>query len=366
MYRGGALYMENAEHVTVQGSTFSRLDGNAIFLSKYTRDVTILDSEFAWLGMSGIAFWGSSNEWDATEGHQPRRTVIERCFFRELGIYAKQSSAVGLAKSPLTTVRNNVMLNMPRAAINFNDGLGGGSEVVGNLIFNTCRESGDHGAINTWDRMPFLTKVGNGVDKSFVPKMNTIAGNYIFANYGASQAVDNDDGSSWYDIHDNAFYWSDGFKMDYGGHDSKFSNNIVVGVPYDGQNCVNLGSFVPGHEHQVSNNTFFISIGGHRYGSGCGDPTCVDENTLDDGVALNHAVTIGTCDGSSRANMYNNSYLSPNANASIRCSYGGPEIFLDDAQRKYPGLFRDSVAGPLPSSDSVAAALASVLGISSE
>ena len=35
---------------------------------------------------------------------------------------------------------------MPRAAINFNDGLGGGDDVTRNLLFNTCRESGDHGA----------------------------------------------------------------------------------------------------------------------------------------------------------------------------------------------------------------------------
>jgi hypothetical protein len=34
---------------------------------------------------------------------------------------------------------------MPRAAVNFNDGFGGGNSVSNNLIFNTCRESGDHG-----------------------------------------------------------------------------------------------------------------------------------------------------------------------------------------------------------------------------
>jgi len=33
-----------------------------------------------------------------------------------------------------------------RAAINFNDGFGGGNIVKGNLIFNTCRESGDQQA----------------------------------------------------------------------------------------------------------------------------------------------------------------------------------------------------------------------------
>jgi hypothetical protein len=31
--------------------------------------------------------------------------------------------------------------------------------VTGNLIFNTCRESGDHGPINSWDRQAFFTDV---------------------------------------------------------------------------------------------------------------------------------------------------------------------------------------------------------------
>ena len=39
------------------------------------------------------------------------------------------------------------------------------------------------------------------------------SGNLIFANYGGSQAFDNDDGSSYYHTHSNVFYSSDGFKM---------------------------------------------------------------------------------------------------------------------------------------------------------
>jgi hypothetical protein len=31
-------------------------------------------------------------------------------------------------------------------AVNFNDMVGGGDTVERNLLFNTCRESGDHGA----------------------------------------------------------------------------------------------------------------------------------------------------------------------------------------------------------------------------
>ena len=119
-----------------------------------------------------------------------------------------------------------------------------------NLIFNTCRESGDHGPINSWDRQPFLTKTRTG-SPSFVPLKRLIKGNLIFANYGGSQGVDNDDGSSDFLIEDNVFYMAEGLKMDYGGHDSEFTGNIVMAYPYDGQQCVNLGTFKPGHGHSA-------------------------------------------------------------------------------------------------------------------
>ena len=72
---------------------------------------------------------------------------------------------------------------------------------------------GDHGAINSWDRMPFLHDLHESGTPSFTPLPTTIANNFIFANYGSSQGVDNDDGSSHFNTHDNVFYMADGFKM---------------------------------------------------------------------------------------------------------------------------------------------------------
>ena len=40
------------------------------------------------------------------------------------------------------------------------------------------------------------------------------------------QAVDNDDGSSWYNITNNVFYWAEGLKMDYGGF-------VFAAAPWD-------------------------------------------------------------------------------------------------------------------------------------
>jgi hypothetical protein len=212
---------------------------------------------------------------------------------RELGIFQKQSSGVGHNKAAKTTITSNIMFNMPRAAINFNDGLGGGDLVERNLIFNTCRESGDHGPINSWDRQPFLTKLRNGT-ATFVPLNRTITRNFIVANYGASQGVDNDDGSSWYHIKSNVFYTAEGFKMDYGGHDSLFEDNLVMSYPDKKGKCVGFGGFFPGHGHIVRGNTCLVS-------------------RSDDAI-----IYLSKCNGSN-AILHNNFYFTPNGSATVEC-----------------------------------------------
>ena len=117
-------------------------------LGGYCNGTKILRSEFAWIGNGAIATWGDSEGVDATQPTQPRYSLVEQNFMSNLGLYQKQSSAWGQNKACLNTIRSNVMFNLPRAAINFNDGLGGGNLVEGNVIFNACRESGDHGPIN--------------------------------------------------------------------------------------------------------------------------------------------------------------------------------------------------------------------------
>ena len=50
---------------------------------------------------------------------------------------------------------------------------------------------------NSWDRQPFLTNVGQKAPASDLnPAYNLIARNFFPGNYGASMAIDNDDGSS--------------------------------------------------------------------------------------------------------------------------------------------------------------------------
>ena len=182
LHRGGAVHLEGTENVTISDCPFQRLDGNAIMLGGYNRYARVTRCDFNWLGEGAMATWGDTEGYDATGGAQPRFSLIENNVMANLGLYEKQSSAWGQNKACQNTIRNNVMYNLPRAAINFNDGLGGGNLVEGNVIFNTCRESGDHGPINSWDRMPFLTETTGSA--SFTPLPTHAQHNIILSNYG--------------------------------------------------------------------------------------------------------------------------------------------------------------------------------------
>lgn len=318
IHRGGALFVEGSSNITVDNCIFRRLDGSAIFLSRRTRNVTIRRSTFEWLGENAIATWGEAHGFDATNEDQPFNTLIEHNVMRELGIYQKQSSGVGHNKAAKTTIRNNIMFNMPRAAINFNDGMGGGDIVTNNLLFNTCRESGDHGPINTWDRQPFLTRLRNGT-ASFAPLKRTIASNLIFANYGASQGVDNDDGSSWYHIRSNVFYTAEGFKMDYGGHDSVYEDNLVLAYPNKpGVKCVGFGGFFEGHGHLVRQNKCLVP-------------------RSDDPI-----ISLSRCDHGN-AILHDNQYFTPNGSVTVECRDQDSLLSLDQVQQKF-GVENRSIA----------------------
>merc|ERR1719188_2001842 len=244
--RYAALFLQGTEDYLIENCTFERLDGNAVMVSGYNRRATVQNSDFAYLGGNAVAAWGYTNETqtdpgrpgvhlenapaagvDGTDGEHPRGTTVQNCTAREVGLYEKQSSFYVQAKTAQSKILSNVFFNGPRAGINANDGFGGGDEIAYNLVFSTCRESGDHGPFNSWDRQPYLTDVLTG-EPSLVPAYNEITQNLFFSNYGAGFAVDNDDSSSWYNVTRNVFYQGGGLKCDYDGHDKYFSENVMV------------------------------------------------------------------------------------------------------------------------------------------
>ena len=116
----------------------------------------ITGSDFSYIGGNSIAAWGYTNETigagnpqagvDGTDGEHPRYTTVVNNIAREVGLYEKQSSFFVEAKTAQSIILGNVFFNGPRAGVNANDGFGGGDEIGHNLVFSSCRESGDHGA----------------------------------------------------------------------------------------------------------------------------------------------------------------------------------------------------------------------------
>ena len=138
---------------------------------------------------------------DGTDGNHPRYTTVVNNIAREVGLYEKQSSFFVQAKTAESRILGNVFFNGPRAGINANDGFGGGDVISHNLVFSTCRESGDHGPFNSWDRQPFLTTVRDG-SASMTMAWREIHHNFFIDNYSPQENVDNDDGSAYYNTHE--------------------------------------------------------------------------------------------------------------------------------------------------------------------
>jgi len=272
--RAGAIFLQGTVGAKFDGCSFERLDGNGVMVSGYNRNATITNSDFAFLGGNAIAAWGYTNETatdpgrpgialanfpaagvDGTDGEHPRYTTVAGCSAREIGLYEKQSSFFVQAKTAQSTIIGNVFFNGPRAGINANDGFGGGDEIAHNLVFSTCRESGDHGPFNSWDRQPFLTTVRDG-SPSMIMAWRHIHHNFFIDNYSPQEDVDNDDGSAYYQTHDNFLvYGGQGMKNDFGGHDNHHYGNIYAYVGHGLGVC----SQTPGHEDAFYGNRVIMT-----------------------------------------------------------------------------------------------------------
>ena len=192
-----------------------------------------------------------------------------------------------------------------------------------------------HGPINSWDRVPFLSTVAHGYP-SYDALYTEVHHNFIFANYGASQAFDTDDGSAWYDIHDNFGWDAQGVKNDYGGYNKKFHDNlnVVWGNKARNEACWNIGAT---HYEGPTDN-----IWGNRcivYSNG-GPIVTIRSPTSYKGSALV---------------MQNNSYFSVFGNTTWQMSKeGGGDAFynLEEIQ-SILGFEKDSTVSTIPSNDQI-------------
>ncbi|MEO9894153.1 chitobiase/beta-hexosaminidase C-terminal domain-containing protein [Aurantibacter sp.] len=269
IHRGGAIYLEGAEDCIITDANFEYLGGNGVFMSSYNRNNSVSNSRFYHIGESAVALVGSPDAvrfyqtWDDKEilgkdwlemrknmdlkpgpksPNYPKSCVIENNIMYDFGDYGKQVAGVYISMSHKITVAHNTIYNCPRAAICINDGTWGGHIIEYNDIWETVRETGEHGPFNSWGRERQWLGAGGNADTDFIKKYvkldaidPVIIRNNRIANHRQSISagnwtIDLDDGSSNYEIYNNLNLGSS-IKLRDGMYRKVFNNITVSAVP---------------------------------------------------------------------------------------------------------------------------------------
>ena len=172
IYRGGAIFFNGSEDCALTDSFIDQVGGNAVFVNNYNRRVAIRGTQIARAGASGICFVGDPqaarnplfnysqvhrlDEIDRTPGpktdNYPADCLVDNCLIHLTGRVEKQTAGVEIDLAQNVTVQHCSIYDMPRAGINIGDGCWGGHVIEWCDIFDTVKETGDHGSFNSWGR----------------------------------------------------------------------------------------------------------------------------------------------------------------------------------------------------------------------
>jgi len=253
-WRGGAVFLEGTEDCRLENLTLRKVGSNAIFVNRYNRRVTISGTHVVDAGASSVSFVGSPkalrsplfeynekstfDDMDRTPGPRspdyPAQCTVDDCLLTRNGRFEKQTAGVNICMAEEITVRRSTINDVPRAGINICDGAFGGHLLEHCDVFNTVRETGDHGSFNSWGRDRFW-HANRGTTEAWVrkaPDMPTwdarkrtiIRHNRWRCDLGWD--IDLDDGSSNYHIYNNLCL-SGGIKLRE-GYRRVVENNVLV------------------------------------------------------------------------------------------------------------------------------------------
>jgi hypothetical protein len=231
IYRGGSIFFNGAEDCALEDSFIDQVGGNAVFVNNYNRRVAIRGTQIAKAGASGICFVGNPRaarsplfnyyqvqrleEIDRAPGpktdNYPADCLVDDCLIHLTGRVEKQTAGVEIDLARNITVRHCSIYDVPRAGINIGDGCWGGHVIEYCDVFDTVKETGDHGAFNSWGRdrfwRPKIAEVNAWVKQApelpalDVVKPIVLANSRWRCDHGWD--IDLDDGSSNYIITNN-------------------------------------------------------------------------------------------------------------------------------------------------------------------
>ena len=259
IYRGGAIFFNGAEDCALEDSFIDQVGGNAVFVNNYNRRVAIRGTQIAKAGANGICFVGDPqaarsplfnyyqvhklDEIDRAPGprtgNYPADCVVDDCLIHLTGRVEKQTAGVEIDLAQGITVRHCSIYDVPRSGINIGDGCWGGHVIEFCDVFDTVKETGDHGSFNSWGRdrfwRPSIDEVNAWVKQvPELPKLDAakpivLANNRWRCDHGWD--IDLDDGSSFYIITNNLCLRG-GIK-NREGFGRVVENNIMVDGGYD-------------------------------------------------------------------------------------------------------------------------------------
>ena len=232
IYRGGALFLNGTEDCTIEDCAIKHVGGNAVLVNKYNRRATVRGCHIANVGGNGIAFigdpnacynpvgWNQQNQLDKIDktpgpktSNYPADCLVDDCLIHAIGQVEKQTAGVTVDMAQRIAIRHCSIYDMPRAGINFGDGCWGGHLIEFCDVFDTVKETGDHGSFNSWGRDRYWGLGGINVndDKAWeankaivlldAVKTTIIRNSRWRCDHGWD--IDLDDGSSNYRIYNN-------------------------------------------------------------------------------------------------------------------------------------------------------------------
>jgi hypothetical protein len=255
VYRGGAVLLENTEDCSVANGTFSNLGGNAVFVNNHNRRARLSGLHIHDIGANAIAFVGDpaaarsplfhysksqpyermDKEFGPKGDNYPADCLVTDTLITRCGLVEKQITGVNIDLSSRITVRHCTIARMPRAGINIGSGTWGGHRIEHCDIFDTVRETGDHGSFNSWGRDRFWYPDRNRTTNALVAKnkalpyldaVQPVALHHNRWRCDHGWDIDLDDGSTNYVITDNLCL-NGGIKLRE-GYGRVVENNITV------------------------------------------------------------------------------------------------------------------------------------------